>query len=112
MSATEVAERIGAAAIITETLTGRVARTLVRYRPPCPIVAVVTTDSILMSLTLNWGITAIRGEEMDSSDAITRQAIEKALETGVVKRGDKVVVISSNKDIPTQGTDTLNIRIV
>ena len=112
MSAKEVAERIGAAAIITETLTGRVARTLVRYRPPCPIVAVTTTESILMSLTLNWGITAVRGEEMDSSDAITQQAIDKALETGVVKRGDTVVVISSNKANPTQGTDTLNIRIV
>ena len=29
-----------------------------------------------------------------------------------IKKGDTVVVLSSNKTIPTSGTDSLNIRIL
>ena len=52
------------------------------------------------------------GEEKQTSDEITVQAINKALSTGIVEKGDTVVIISSNKTVPTSGTDTLNIRIV
>ena len=37
---------------------------------------------------------------------------EPLLDTGIVEKGDVVIVISSNKTVPTSGTDTLNIRIV
>lgn len=105
-----VAHSVNAKAIIVESSTGSVARSMAHYRPECPIIAVVTSDFVCKKLCLNWGITAIMGEEKKTSDAITRQAMEKALETGVVKNGDTVVVISSNKTVPTSGTDTLNIR--
>ena len=52
------------------------------------------------------------GEELTESDEITKQAMTKAVETGIVRKGDLVIVISSNKTVPTSGTDTLNIRIV
>ena len=41
-----------------------------------------------------------------------KQAMEKALSTGVVKKGDTVVVLSSNKTCPTSSTDSLNVRIL
>jgi pyruvate kinase len=52
------------------------------------------------------------GEEKQTSDEITLQAVSKALESGIVKKGDVIIIISSNKTVPTSGTDTLNIRIV
>jgi pyruvate kinase len=67
---------------------------------------------VCKKLSFNWGITAVLGKECQTADAINDQAIAKALETGIVKRGDTVIVISSNKVVPTGGTDTLNIRIV
>ena len=82
------------------------------YRPACPVIAVMTDGAACMKLTINWGITAILGKELTDSDAITRQAIDLAMKTGIVKSGDYVVVISSNRVAPTSGTDTLNIRIV
>lgn len=78
----------------------------------CPVIAVVTSDRVCGRLALNWGVTAISGEEKCSSDEITRQALKKAEETGIVKKGDPVIIISSNKANPTSSTDTLNIRIV
>lgn len=111
-SARTIAERINAKAIIVESATGRVARSMAHYRPSCPIIAVVTSHKVCNKMSLIWGVTAVYGEEKKTSDAITRQAIEKALGTGLVNRGDTVIIISSNKTVPTAGTDSLYIRIV
>ena len=111
-AAKRVAENIGAKAIIAESKTGAVARAMAHYRPTCPIIAVVTSERVCKRLCLNWGITAVLGEEKQHTDEITVQAVEKALSTGIVQRGDIVIIISSNKTVPTSGTDTLNIRIV
>lgn len=111
-SAKHTAQNVGATAIIAESKTGAVARAMAHWRPDCPIIAVVTSESVCKKLCFNWGITAVLGEEQQTADAINDQAIAKALETGIVKKGDTVIVISSNKVVPTGGTDTLNIRIV
>ena len=111
-SAKRTAQNVGAKAIIAESQTGAVARAMAHWRPECPIIAVVTSEEVCKKLSLNWGITAVLGEEKQTADAINDQAIAKALETGIVKKGDVVIVISSNKVMPTGGTDTLNIRIV
>lgn len=111
-AAKTIAENIGATAIVVESKTGSVARAMAHCRPDCDIIAVVTSESVCKKLALNWGVTPVYGKELKRSDEITLQALEKALETGVVKKGDAVIVISSNKTVPTSGTDTLNIRIV
>ncbi len=111
-SAKRTAENVNATAIIAESNTGAVARAMAHFRPECPIIAVVTSQQVCKKLCLNWGITAVLGEEKQTADAINEQAIQKAIETGIVKKGDTVIVISSNKLVPTGGTDTLNIRIV
>ena len=111
-SAKRTAQNVGAKAIIAESATGAVARAMAHWRPECPIIAVVTSEDVCKKLSFNWGITAVLGKECQTADAINDQAIAKALETGIVKRGDTVIVISSNKVVPTGGTDTLNIRIV
>ncbi len=111
-AAKTIAEEVGAKAIIVESATGKVARAMVHYRPSVPVIAVVTSETVCRKLCLNWGITALMGEEKLTSDAITKQAMEKALSTGVVQKGDTVVVLSSNKTVPTSSTDSLNIRIL
>ncbi len=111
-AAKTIAENIGATAIVVESKTGSVARAISHCRPDCDIIAVVTSESVCKKLSLNWGITPVYGKELKRTDEITLQALEKALETGIVKKGDTVIVISSNKTVPTSGTDTLNIRIV
>ncbi|MEE1319107.1 MAG: pyruvate kinase alpha/beta domain-containing protein, partial [Ruminococcus sp.] len=102
----------GARAIIVESATGRIARAMVHFRPEVPVIAVVTSQLVCRKLSLNWGVTALIGEEKRTSDAITRQAMEKALNTGIVHKGDTVVVLSSNRTCPTSSTDSLNIRIL
>ena len=111
-AAKEIAAEVGAKAIIVESATGRVARAMVHFRPDVPVIAVVTSQLVCRKLCLNWGVTALIGEEKRTSDAITKQAMEKALSTGLVHKGDTVVVLSSNRTCPTSSTDSLNIRIL
>lgn len=111
-AAKEIAAEVGAKAIIVESATGRVARAMVHFRPEVPVIAVVTSPLVCKKLCLNWGVTALIGEEKRTSDAITKQAMEKALSTGLVHKGDTVVVLSSNRTCPTSSTDSLNIRIL
>ncbi len=111
-AARDIAHAIGARAIIVESATGRIARAMVHFRPEVPVIAVVTSQLVCRKLSLNWGVTALIGEEKRTSDAITRQAMEKALNTGIVHKGDTVVVLSSNRTCPTSSTDSLNIRIL
>ncbi len=112
LAAKNIAKEVGAKAIIVESATGKVARAMVHYRPDVPVIAVVTSEMVCKKLCLNWGITALVGEELMNSDDITEQAMDKALSTGYVHRGDTVVVLSSNKTVPTSSTDSLNIRIL
>ena len=112
LAAKNVAERVGAKAIIVESATGRVARAMSHFRPSCPIIAVVTSELVAKKLCLTWGVTAVLGAEKTTSDAITRQAMEKALSTKIVKKRDIVLVLSSNKITPTSSTDTLSIRVL
>ena len=111
-AAKEIAMEVGAKAIIVESATGRVARSMVHYRANVPIIAVVTSEIVCRRLCFNWGITALVGQELLNTDEITEQAMRLALSTGLVKRGDTVVVLSSNKTLPTSGTDSLNIRVL
>ena len=111
-SARYVAKNINAKAIIVESATGKVARAMAHFRPECPIIAVVTSTLVQHKLCLSSGVTAVLGEELENTDDITRQAMEKAMETGIVQSGDIVVVISSNKIEPSYGTDTLQIKVL
>ena len=111
-AAKEIATEIGAKAIIVESATGKVARAMIHYRPEVPVIAVTTSTLVCRKLCLNWGVTALVGEEKRTSDAITKQAMDKALSTGLVKKGDTVVVLSSNRTYPTSSTDSLNVRIL
>ena len=111
-AAKEIADEIGAKAIVVESATGKVARAMAHFRPEVPVIAVVTSTLVCRKLCLNWGVTALVGEEKLTSDAITRQAMDKALSTGLVHKGDTVVVLSSNRTYPTSSTDSLNIRIL
>ncbi|HKZ48959.1 MAG TPA: pyruvate kinase [Thermoplasmata archaeon] len=62
-AAVELAEDLGAAAILTPTSTGRTPRAIARHRPRQPILALTADPHVLRALTLVWGVVpvAVRG---------------------------------------------------
>jgi len=88
----QVALDLKVKAIVTFTFSGSTARMVSRYRPPVPIIAASTQDSTVKKLTLSWGVYPFKTEELaDTDDMITRSR-KVALETGLVRSGEKIVI--------------------
>ncbi|BDG61025.1 pyruvate kinase [Caldinitratiruptor microaerophilus] len=100
---------LGAAAIITATASGFTARMVSKYRPRAPIIAVTPNPRVSRQLTLVWGVHPVVKEEATSTDTMMDRAIEGALESGLVRGGD-LVVITAGVPLGIQGTTNL-IRV-
>jgi pyruvate kinase len=90
--ACEVAQRVGAAAIVTATYSGATARVVARNLPPRPIVAVSPNQRVVNQLALSWGVCPLLGAACQNFEEITREANELVLAGGYGERGDVIVI--------------------
>lgn len=82
-----------AKAIACFTERGSTARKLAKFRPPVPVVALTPYDWVTRQLNLAWGVRGLQVKPALSTDAQIMQADAELLESGLVKEGDKIVVI-------------------
>lgn len=87
-----LAESIKAAAIITFTQSGQTARLVARFRPDHPVLAPTQLEKTYQRLSLVWGVIPILFEAGRDTDETIRNTIQAALNSGLVKKGDKVVI--------------------
>ncbi|MBW2400835.1 MAG: pyruvate kinase [Deltaproteobacteria bacterium] len=107
-AAMTMATHLEAAAMITLTESGFTTRSISKYRPPCPILAVTNWPEVVSQLSLNWGVTAMRFEGERSDDAMIEFAVQRGLELGCLQAGD-VVVVTTGIDRTTGSTDTIRV---
>lgn len=88
----QVALDLKVKAIVTFTFSGSTARMVSRYRPPVPIIAASTQDSTVKKLTLSWGVYPFKTEELADTDDLITRSRKIALETGLVRPGEKIVI--------------------
>lgn len=91
-AAYNMAREIGAAAIVTPSVTGLTPRLISLYRPEQPIVAVTPYEQVQRQLMLDWGIQPILSPFVRESEEMTQNAIKAAIDNGYAQRSDKVVV--------------------
>ncbi|MDX9871856.1 MAG: pyruvate kinase [Clostridia bacterium] len=92
----DMAQSLGAEAIITATKTGSTALMISKYRPLKPIIAVTPLPRILRRLLLVWGVYPLMAPETVSTDAMIDSALSAALEAGYVRQGNLVVITAGN----------------
>ena len=105
------AYQIKAKAIICVTINGITAFNLAAYRPECPIIAICVNEKACRQLNLAWNVYPIYGEKKNSTDELFMYSIEQALKTGLVKKGDTVIVTGGSR-IGDYGTDTFKLHII
>ncbi|MCS6936112.1 MAG: pyruvate kinase [Candidatus Bipolaricaulota bacterium] len=91
-SACQIAERIGAAAIIPSTTSGSTAKLVAKFRPRTPIIAVTYSERVCNKLALVWGVTPVRVEFCPETDTMLRRSIEAAAAVAGLKPGSPVVI--------------------
>ena len=84
----------GVVALAVGTSTGSFARLLARYRPPVPIYAFTSSESVARQLSIIYGVEAIVTPEMTSTDEMLTQMEHVLVAAGRVKPGDNIVFVA------------------
>ena len=110
-AAVTCAYQVDAKAIICVTNHGQTAFKLSAYKPSCPIIAITVDQKACRQLNLAWGVHPVYAEKKSNTDELFLYAIEKALETGIVKKGDRVIITGASF-IGDAVTDTIKLHIM
>ncbi len=108
----ETANDLGAAAIISATASGRTALAVARYRPACPIIAVSPSPMVQRRLTLVRGVWPLLARRAENTDEMLNGAIEAALQSGLIKHGDTVVITAGISPNMPGSTDLMKVEKV
>jgi pyruvate kinase len=87
------ASDLSAGAIIAVSWTGYTARMISCYRPMIQIIGVTINRKVWRQLALSWGVYPVMADNKESNiDEMFEHSVTKALETGLLKTGDPIVI--------------------
>ncbi len=87
-----LAEHLKAKALIATTSSGKTAAHVSRFRPRQPILALSPNDKALRRVLLHWGCIPVPTSSSRRSEDMIEEAVESAVESGRVSRGDLLVL--------------------
>lgn len=105
-SACQIAEGVGAAAIIPSTTSGSTAKLVAKFRPHTPIIAVTYSEKARDKLALVWGVVPIKIDFFNDTDLMIRRSIEAAVEEAKIAKGSYVVITAG---VPFGVSGTTNL---
>jgi pyruvate kinase len=91
-AACDLAEALGARAILVPTFTGRTASAVARLRPRRPIVALSHHQTSVQQMALEWGVTPVLMPQTHDVEDLWARSIQAALASGTVDAGDRIVL--------------------
>jgi pyruvate kinase len=109
VGAISLARDLQVKAFLIPTTSGSTARLIARYRPQQPIIAVSPEPQTVKMLCLVWGVSPVPINGFRSTDEMVRALQKKALESGLVKRGDLVAITAG---LPLHQAGTTNMITV
>jgi pyruvate kinase len=99
----DLAETLGARAIVVPTSTGRTASRVARLRPHQPIIALTPSRKAVSQLALEWGVTAVYAAECADVEELWKVSVDAARGSGLVEEGD-VIVITAGTAVNVPGS--------
>jgi pyruvate kinase len=102
----DLAQNLNAAAIVATTRSGSTAIHISRYRPRTKIIALSPEQAAVRRLCLYWGCIPCHLAMADDTDAMVESAAVSALQTGLVQKGERVV-ITAGRPLWARGTTNL-----
>jgi pyruvate kinase len=111
-AACDLAEALGAKAILVPTYSGRTASAVARLRPRRPIIALTHHDSAMRQMALEWGVSPFLIPECDDVDALLDQSLKAARDSGLVDEGDRVVITAGTAVNQPGTTNLIKVDVV
>ena len=111
-SACLLATDVGAKAIVVCTRTGGTAKMVSRFRPMIDIIGMTTDPRSYQKLALSWGVLPVLSEEYNSVDVLFHFAKQAAKDSGLVKKGDVIVITGGTPNGKSGNSSLINVEAV
>jgi pyruvate kinase len=111
-AACDLAEALGAKAMLVPTFTGRTASAVARLRPRRPIVALTHKLWSVHQMAIEWGVTPIWIPECKDVEDLWNRSLEAAKEAGIVEKGDTVVITAGTAVNIPGSTNVIKVDVV
>ena len=111
-SAATLAKDLNASAIVVCTRTGGTARKVSRFRPNINIIGITTDIHAYRKLALSWGVLPAITDEYTSIDILFYFAKEIAKKSGLVKKGDTIVITGGTPNGKSGNSNLINVETI
>jgi pyruvate kinase len=106
------AAAIGANAIVAFSETGMTARLVSKQRPAAPIIAFTPIERVRRQMALYWGVMPRTMPPIEQTDARVEEAERRLKEEGLVKSGERIVILSGTRINQPGGTNLMKLHEV
>ena len=101
---------VSAKAIVVNSLSGRTARMVSRFRCPVNIIGTTTNERAWRKLNMSWGVTPVLTENYSSIDVMFWQDLKIAQEILHLEKGDNVVLTGGQINGEPGNTNTIKVE--
>lgn len=108
-AACDTAKNLSAAAIVCLTLTGSIAKTIAKWRPQTPIVAISPKKEVVNRLAMVWGIVPILNPEFYQTEVMLDRLPKFLKETGLFESGELIVMTAGIPMKSMNPTNTIKV---
>jgi len=108
----QIAEQLGASAIMTLTKTGATARNVSKFRPQTRILAVTPHVDVARRLQVVWGVKPLLVLDLPSTSKTFKAAINVAQEKHLLQEGDLVVMTAGSIQGVPGSTNLIKVEVV
>ena len=103
---------VNARAIVVNSISGRTARMVSRFRCPVDIIGTTTNERVWRKLNLSWGVTPVLTESYSSMDVMFWQDLKIAREVFTLEPGDNVVLTGGQINGDPGNTNTIKVECI
>ncbi len=103
---------LNAKAIVVNSLSGRTARMVSRFRCPVDIIGMTNSEKVWRKLNLSWGVTPVLCDTYDSIEVMFHMAKQKAKEIMGLQKNDNVVLTGGLMNGTSGNTNTIKVETI
>ena len=110
-AACDLAETLGASAILVPTFTGRTASAVARLRPHRAIVGLSHHQTAVQQMALEWGVMPVLMPQTENVEDLWTRALEAAVKSGAIDSGDRVITTAGTAVNLPGSTNVIKVDI-
>ena len=107
-----IAIDVGAKCIVVNSLSGKTARMVSRFRCPADILGLTTDERAWRQLNLSWGVLPVLSEEYSSLEVLFYQGLNAVKKAFSLQPGDNVVLTGGQITGKPGNTNTIKVETI